>query len=79
MLLFTMHRNYQNDIFYVTKSSGPYISAAIVSTSEIHTSVILVLVMEKNGRHNIHIMFHKNLSISLKADIGRKYLGEWTG
>jgi len=35
--------------------------------------------MEKNGRHNIHIMFHKNLSISLKADIGRKYLGEWTG
>jgi len=34
--------------FYVTKISEPYISAAIVaSTSEIYTSVILVLVMEK--------------------------------
>ena len=33
----------------------------------------------KNGRHNVQIMFHKNLSLSLKAAKGVKYLGKWTG
>lgn len=62
--------------FLYHKISGPYISAVIVaSTAEIRTSVILVLVTEKM----VGIMFYKNLTISLKASMGRKYLGEWTG